>query len=120
MNQQRHSTSAVVDTLASRNITASRDRVARMADRLFGRPARDVGRHRRYSDDEVDLLVAAFRLQDECGLPVEEVERLAGVDPSMVAVTIEQRIAALRSTADQFTALREHMESTREEATTTP
>ncbi len=74
--------------LAQRNIKASRDRVARLADAIWGRPARDVGRHRRFTEEQIDQLAIACRLSDS-GLSRHEI---AGVIQNPAAAA--QRILA--------------------------
>ena len=84
--------------LAQRGIRASRDRIARMADQLYGRESNQVGRHRRFSPSQVDELGAAFLLV-EGGVTRGEAARMLQ-DPAGAAHQIkaeaEARIAALR------------------------
>lgn len=62
-SERQLTTTDVSGLLYVEGIKASRDKVNRMADAIFGR--RDHRRHRRYSPADVDLLAQAFRLEEE-------------------------------------------------------
>ena len=93
--------------LAQRGIRASRDRIARMADELYGREDGEIGRHRRFSTAQVDELAAAFLLI-EGGASREDAARMLA-DPVAAAQRIkaeaEARIKALRRIQDMTEAL---------------
>ena len=88
--------------LAQRGIRASRDRIARMADQLYRRDTEEVGRHRRFSQSQVDELAAAFLLIE--GGASREDAALMLQDPAAAAHQIraeaEARIAALQRIQD--------------------
>lgn len=84
--------------LAQRNIKASRDRVARLADAIWGRPRSDAGRHRRFTEEQVDQLAIACQLSDS-GLSRHEIAQVMQ-NPSDAAERIladaETMVRALR------------------------
>ncbi len=88
--------------LAQQGIRASRDRIARMADEMYGRDSEEVGRHRRFSHSQVDELAAAFLLI-EGGASREDAARMLR-DPAAAAHKIraeaDARIEALQRIQD--------------------
>ena len=88
--------------LAQRGIRASRDRIARMADELYGRDTDEVGRHRRFADCQVDELAAAFLLVE--GGVSREAAAVMLRDPAAAAKRImaeaRARIEALERIGD--------------------
>jgi hypothetical protein len=94
--------SDVAFQLAQRNIKASRDRVARLADAIWGRQPTEAGRHRRFSEDQIDQLAIACRLSDR-GLSRSEIA-LVMQNPSDAAEQIladaEAMVRALRQLED--------------------
>ena len=88
--------------LAQRNIKASRDRVARLADAIWGRPSSAVGRHRRFTEEQVDQLAIACRLSDS-GLSRHDIAQVMQ-NPSDAAERIladaEAMVQALRQLED--------------------
>lgn len=87
----------VAFALAQRGIRASRDRIARMADALYGRDKREAGRHRRFTSSQVEELGAALLLI-EGGASREAAARMVQ-DPAAAAneiqVAANKRIEAL-------------------------
>lgn len=79
--------------LARRNIHASRDRIARMSDALWGREPQDAGRHRKFSDTMIDQLAIAIQLLDKGLTRVEIIEIIR--DPSQGADRILSDAKAL-------------------------
>ena len=96
--QQTLSPTDVAYLLAQRGIRASRDRIARMGNQLYGRTSEQYGQHRRFAATQVDELAAAFLLTD-AGLSREDAARMVQ-DPDEAANQIQAeadtRIEALR------------------------
>lgn len=84
--QDQMSATDVAFRLAQRNIKASRDRVARLADAIWGRSPGDTGRHRRFTEEQVDQLAVACRLSDS-GLSRHDIARVMQ-NPSVAAERI--------------------------------
>ena len=83
----------VAFALAQRGIRASRDRIARMSDALYGRDDTEVGRYRRFSTSDVDQLAAALLLV-EGGASREDAARMLR-DPASAAHQIQAEAEAL-------------------------
>ena len=69
--------------LAQRGIYASRDRIARMSDALWGREAHEAGRHRKFNDAMIDELALSMQLIERGMTRAQIVEVLR--DPSRAA-----------------------------------
>ena len=83
----------VAFALAQRGIRASRDRIARMSDALYGRDDSEAGRYRRFSAADVDQLAAAFLLV-EGGASRDDAARMLR-DPATAADQIQVEAEAL-------------------------
>lgn len=69
--------------LAQRGIYASRDRIARMSDALWGREPHEAGRHRKFSDAMIDELALSMQLIERGMTRAQIVEIMR--DPSQAA-----------------------------------